>query len=84
MTFETEPLEEAGLRRGAGDKGGDELPAFADIVDFGDGESLSVAVLADEPDEDLEIADAPVAFQFVGLGHPNSSQSYFSIRFYVY
>ena len=70
VALQTEPLEEAGLCGGAGDEGRDEFPALLVVVDVADGDVVALAVLADEPDQDLQIADAPVSLQLARLGHP--------------
>lgn len=70
MSLQTQPFEEAGLSRGARDERGDELPAFLVVVDVTDGDVVALAVLADEPDQDLQIADAPISLQLARLGHP--------------
>lgn len=70
MPLQTEPLEEAGLGGGAGDERGDEFPAFLVVVDVVDRDVVALAVLADEPYQDLQIADAPISLQLARLGHP--------------
>lgn len=70
MSLQTQPFEEAGLSRCARDERGDELPAFLVVVDVTDGDVVALAVLADEPDQDLQIADAPISLQLARLGHP--------------
>ena len=42
------------------------------VVDVIEGYSCLFAVFADEPYEDLEVANAPVALQLPRLRHPNS------------
>ena len=70
MPLQTEPFEEAGLSGCARDERGDEFPAFLVVVDVADGYAVALAVLADEPDQDLQIADAPISLQLARLGHP--------------
>lgn len=71
MPFEAEPLEEAGVGGGSGDERRDELPALSDVVHFGNRSAVSLAMLADEPDEYLEVTNTPVPLELVGLSHPN-------------
>jgi hypothetical protein len=78
---EAEPLEEAADGAGAGDEGADEFPAVLVAVHFRHLNPILFTVLADQPDEDLQIADAPVPLQLARLGHPASGKQYFSIRF---
>lgn len=70
MSLQTEPFEEAGLGGGARDERGDEFPAFLVVVDVTDRDVVPLTVLADEPDQDLQIADAPISLQFARLCHP--------------
>lgn len=71
VTPQTEPLEEARVGGGAGDDGGDESPALLLVVDLSHPHPLLLAVLADQPDQDLEVADAPVPLQLPRLRHPS-------------
>lgn len=77
MTFEAEPLEEAGIRGCAWDKRRDQLPTLADVVNVGNACSFPLTVLADEPDEDFEVANAPVPLELMSLGHSDLRLCYF-------
>lgn len=84
VSLEAEPLEETGFGSGSGYEGGDEIPAFLDVVYLRDPDVVPLAVLADDPYQNLEVADTPVPLEFAGLGHPWSEIKYFSMRFSVY
>ncbi len=83
VALEAEPLEEAGVRGGAWDDGGDEFPALLVVVDIGHGNAVLFAVFAYEPEEYFQITYAPVPLELARLGHPSSRDTYFSMRFSV-
>lgn len=70
VSLQTQPFEQARFCSGARDKRRDEIPAVLVIVDVTDWNVVPLAVFADEPDQDLQIADAPISLQLARLGHP--------------
>jgi hypothetical protein len=70
MAFEGKPLEQTRFGGGARDERGDDFPALVQVVDVSYHDGIFFAVFADEPDEYLEITDAPVPLQLAGLSHP--------------
>ena len=70
MSLEAEPFEQARFCSGSRDEGRDEFPALVDVVDVGHPDGVSLAVLADDPNQNLEVTDTPVPLQLAGLSHP--------------
>jgi hypothetical protein len=71
VPLQAEPLEEAGLCSCAWDQRGNEFPAFDHVVDVRYGESILLAMLANEPNKNFEVAYTPIPFEFSCLGHPS-------------
>jgi hypothetical protein len=53
MALETEPFEEAGLRGSPRDEGRDDFPALAVVMNISYGNSVSLTVFADQPNQYL-------------------------------
>lgn len=77
MAAQTQPLEKATVGRCSRDEGADKLPALTVEVHLSNGYTRLLTVLADEPNEYLQVAYTPVALQLASLGHPKYRQNYF-------
>ena len=69
MSLQAEPFEQARFSSGPRDEGGDEPPALVDVVDVSHPNGVPLAVLADDPYQDLEVTNAPIPFQLAGFSH---------------
>ena len=81
VALQAQPFEHARLGSGAWDERADQFPALPMVLHFCHRNSVPFTVLADEPDQNLEVTHAPVALEFAGFSHPVLPMSYFSMRF---
>lgn len=70
VPLEAQPFEEAALGGGPGDHRGDQPPPLLFALQFREEDFFPVAEVVDQPDQDPQVADRPVALELPCLHHP--------------
>lgn len=61
VSFEAEPFEKTRVSSGSRDQRRDHFPTFQEVMNVRHGNVVSLAMLANQPNQDFQVADTPVS-----------------------